>query len=161
MPCIGTLALAGSLLELLPSHQGDRFPRSTQAPVLRSCLLHAGCHLGSKQVTPRLIPGQRRPPGFDNIPTLSTIQQRFACAHLRSTHLTESSPAFSTTLTTMALDHRSLWWFEASSCKAAPRDQQTLITCATRTVCCSRSNQRSWRTVIGIPTEWNSFVSRG
>ena len=34
-------------------------------------------------------------------------------------HLIPSSGTFSSTLTTMALDHSSLRWFEASSCKAA------------------------------------------
>jgi hypothetical protein len=52
------------------------------------------------------------------------------------------------TRTALSFHHRSLWWFEASSCKAASRDQQTLITCAARTACCLRSNQRSWRTVV-------------
>ena len=44
--------------------------------------LYAGHRLGSRQVAPRLIPGERLPPGFDVIDTLSTRHQRFACARL-------------------------------------------------------------------------------
>jgi hypothetical protein len=57
VPRFGTRALVGLPLELLPSHRGDRFPRSTQEPEPRSRRLHAGRRLGSKQVPPRLIPG--------------------------------------------------------------------------------------------------------
>lgn len=57
----GTQALAGSLLERLSLHRGDRFPRSTQKPVLSSRLLHAGCRLGNKQVSPTLIPSYSSP----------------------------------------------------------------------------------------------------
>jgi hypothetical protein len=47
VPRLGTLALVGQPLELLPSHRGDRFPRSTQQPESRSRRLHAGRRLGS------------------------------------------------------------------------------------------------------------------
>jgi hypothetical protein len=50
-----------------------------------------------------------------DIPTLSTLPQRFTCVRLPHTHLTESCSAFSVTLTTMAFDHSSLRWFEAST----------------------------------------------
>jgi hypothetical protein len=50
-----------------------------------------------------------------DIPTLSTLYQRFTCVRLPYTHLTGSCPAFSVTLTTMAFDHSSLRWFEAST----------------------------------------------
>ncbi len=42
----------------------DRFPRSMQEPEPGSRHLHAGRHPGSKQVSPRLIPGQDPKPGF-------------------------------------------------------------------------------------------------
>ena len=45
-------------------YRGDRFPRSTPEPELSSRRLHAGHHLGSKQVAPRLIPGQVIIPRF-------------------------------------------------------------------------------------------------
>ena len=50
-----------------------------------------------------------------------TLHQRFACAHLSYPHLIPSCGTFSSTLTTMTLDHSSLRWFEACSCKPAPR----------------------------------------
>ena len=39
-------------------------------------------------------------PGFDVVPTLSTLHQWFTCVRLSVSHLTRSSPAFSLTLTT-------------------------------------------------------------
>jgi hypothetical protein len=53
----------------------------------------------------------------------STRLQRFAHARLLASHLTGSSPAFSSTLTTIALYDSSLRWFEACSCKPASRGQ--------------------------------------
>jgi hypothetical protein len=51
-----------------------------------------------------------------DVPTLSTLCQRFTCVRLPYTHLTESCSAFfSVTLTTMAFGHSSLRWFEAST----------------------------------------------
>src|SRR5271168_1609250 len=41
-----------------------------------------------------LIPGARRPPGFDSAHGISTLHQRFACARLSGSHLTGSLPAF-------------------------------------------------------------------
>jgi len=41
------------------------FTRSTQEPGPDSCCLYAGHHLGSKRISPRLIPGQMNNPGFD------------------------------------------------------------------------------------------------
>src|SRR5665648_726478 len=73
------------------------------------------------QVSSRLIPGSRLPPGFDDVPTLSTRYQRFSFIRLHSTYLTWSCLTFSLTLTTMAFVHSSLRWFEASTCMAAPR----------------------------------------
>ena len=43
---IGTRALVGLPLELLPSHWSDRFPRSAKEPGLDSRHLQAGCRLG-------------------------------------------------------------------------------------------------------------------
>jgi hypothetical protein len=50
-----------------------------------------------------------------DVPTLSTLHQRFTCVRLPHPHLTESCSAFSVTLTTMAFGHSSLRWFEAST----------------------------------------------
>jgi hypothetical protein len=58
----GTLTLVGSPLEFLPSHRGDRFPRSTQEPKSGSRHLYAGRRSGSKQVSPELILALGKPP---------------------------------------------------------------------------------------------------
>jgi len=55
-PRFGTLTLTGRPLESLPWHRCCRFPRSTQEPEPSSRRLRAGRRLGSKQVSPRLIP---------------------------------------------------------------------------------------------------------
>lgn len=89
--------------------------------MLRSRRLHAGHRLDSKRVSSRLVPGQRLPPVFDDVPTLSTLYQPMTCARLRYTHLTELCSAFSLTLTTTTFDRSSLRWFEASACTATPK----------------------------------------
>ena len=101
-------------------YRSDRFTRSAPEPELSSRRLYAGHRLGSKQVSPKLIPGQRLHPGFDVVDTLSTRHQRFALARLLSSYLTRSRRAVSATLTTPALDRRSLRWFETSPCRAIP-----------------------------------------
>jgi hypothetical protein len=102
-----------------PACRGDRFPCSTQEPEPRSRHLHAGHHLASQQAPARLIPEQLLDPGFDVIQAVSTPHQWFASARLRDSHLTRSRRAVSATLTTPALDRRSLRWFAASPCRAA------------------------------------------
>ena len=57
-------------------------------------------------------PGATTSPGFDIVDTLSTRHRRFALL-ASEPHLTGSCPAFSITLTTTALDRRSLRWFGA------------------------------------------------
>src|SRR5437764_11073332 len=52
--------------------------------------------------------------------TLSTLQQWFARARLLDPHLTRSRHAVSASLTTPALNRRSMRWFEATPCRAAP-----------------------------------------
>jgi hypothetical protein len=61
----------------------------------------------------QLVPEQGGTSGFDIIQSLSTRHQRFAFARLFSPYLTSSSLAFSSTLTTPALDRCSLRRFEA------------------------------------------------
>lgn len=55
---IGTLALVGLPLELLPWHRDDRFSSSKYEPESDSRRLNAERHAGSKQVSPALIPGR-------------------------------------------------------------------------------------------------------
>ena len=84
----------------------------------------------------------------------STRLQRFAYARLLASYLTGSSPAFSSTLTTIALYDSSLRWFEARSCKLAPRGL-SLISCAARLLwkCLTHSSSfaPSWRTFVQMP----------
>ena len=60
-----------------------------------------------------LVPGEASTPGFDIIYGVSTLHRRFACARLSGSYLPRSCPGFSATLTTVALDGRSLQRFEA------------------------------------------------
>src|SRR3989339_272462 len=79
VPRISTQILVGLPLAPLLLHRCDRSPRPPHKPMPSSRRLHAGRHLDSKQVSSRLVPGQRLPPGFDDIPTLSTSSRRFIC----------------------------------------------------------------------------------
>ncbi len=118
---IGTITLEGPPLRAFPLHRNDRFPRSLQKPESSSRRLYAGCRLDSKQVSSRLVPGQRLKPGFDNI---SPCFDTSSAVRLRSSPCftpDRSCPAFSLTLTTSALYQSSLRWFKACSCKPALR----------------------------------------
>ena len=82
---------------------------------------------GTAWAVSRYPPGSSRrathSPGFDVIHTLSTRHQWFALARLLDSYLTALElSAFSATLTTPALDRRSLRWFETSPCRAAAED---------------------------------------
>ena len=70
---------------------------------------------------PALIPGQRLLPGFDVVPTLSTLRRWFTRVRLPDPHLTRSRRAFSLTLTTGALDPSRSRWFGACLRRPAPR----------------------------------------
>jgi hypothetical protein len=84
----------------------------------------------------------------------STRLQRFAYARLLASYLTGSGPAFSSTLTTIALYDSSLRWFEARSCKLASRGL-SLISCAAwllwKCLTHSSSFAPSWRTFVEMP----------
>src|SRR5512135_2697749 len=138
VPRIGTLALVGPPLGLLPSHRGDRFPGSMFEPGADSRHLHAERHAGSKRISPALIPEQRLNPGFDVIHTLSTRRRWFTCVRLSDPHLTQSRRAFSLTLTTGALDPSRSRWFGACLRRPAPRGLP------------SSRTYIAWRTVVGI-----------
>src|SRR5271166_26417 len=85
----------------------------------------------------------------------STRLQRFARARLLASHLTGSSPAFSSTLTTIALYDSSLRWFETHSCKPVSRGHP-LISCAAQLLrkCLNHSSSfaPSWRTLVEMPS---------
>jgi hypothetical protein len=91
VPRIGTQALVGLPLGLLPSHRGDRFPGSLFEPESDSRHLNAGRRAGSKRLSPALIPEQRLLPGFDVAHMLSTLRQWFTCVRLSDSHLTRLS----------------------------------------------------------------------
>ena len=122
MPRIGTLILVGPPLGFLPCHRSDRFPRCTRKPESGSRRLHTGCHPACKQVSSELLPGQCTPPSFDIAYSFSIRHERFTFVRLPDSYLTGSCPAFSLTLTTMALYQCSLRWFEACSYKPTSRD---------------------------------------
>ena len=86
-------------------------------PEIGSRHLYAVHRSSSRQASLELIPGQIWIPGFDVSCTLSTPHQWFTCVRLPISHLTRSCPAFSVMLTTLALNQRSLRWFETCSCK--------------------------------------------
>src|SRR4051794_19457943 len=138
VPRIGTLALVGLPLGLLPWHRGDRFPGSMFEPGSDSRHLCAGRHAGSKRISPALIPGQRLNPGFDVVLMLSTRHRWFPCGRLSDPHLTRSRRAFSLTLTTGALDPSRSRWFGACLRRPAPRGLP------------SSRTHIAWRTVIRI-----------
>lgn len=71
---------------------------------------------------PRLLPTWSSVLGLDVILNISALPQRFALARLPGPCLTRSCLAFSATLSTLALDQRTLRWFAASPCRAAAED---------------------------------------
>ena len=118
---IGTLILMGPPLGFLPWHRNDRFPRSPRKP--RSCSRHLyACRRSdSKQAPPNLSWDRKRSQFWRHL-KFSTPHQWFIVIRLHDPYLARSCRAFSLTLTTMALYHSSLRWFEACSCKPTPRD---------------------------------------
>ena len=83
----------------------------------------------------KLIPGSSTHPGFDAIspdPTPSTVVHSRSSSRLP---LTRSRRALSATLTTPALNRRSLRWFEASPCKATPEGHTSISHTVTHSWC--------------------------
>src|SRR3954466_3470159 len=83
------------------------------------------------RLPPSFVAGQQREPGFGDVPTLSTPQQRFTHVRLTSAHLTGLLPPFAATLTTSAIGPRQLavvWTLILQSEPEGP----TLISCAAR-----------------------------
>ena len=94
VPRFGTQILVGLPLASLPSHRGDRFPRSTKEPRPCSRRLYAGRHLGRKQVSPTLFPEYGIYSDFDDFLKFSTPHQRFTFVRLHGPYLTVSGTAF-------------------------------------------------------------------
>src|SRR3954451_7136690 len=108
------------------------------------------------RLPPSFGAGQQREPGFGDVPTLSTRQQRFTRVRLTSAHLTGLIPPFAATLTTSAIGPTRLavvWTLILQSEPEGP----TLISCAARLPGVARYISHllapSWRTVIRISTD--------
>src|SRR3954468_10883994 len=104
------------------------------------------------RLPPSFVAGQQREPGFGDVPTLSTPQQRFTHVRLTSAHLTGLLPPFAATLTTSAIGPRQLavvWTLILQSEPEGP----TLISCAARLPGAALHHTLlapSWRTIVGI-----------
>jgi hypothetical protein len=95
--------------------------------------LNVGHHVVNQQAPVRLIPELSRStcdvPASMSSCSISTRHQRFVRARLPSPYLTPLTAPFPHTFTTTVFSQRSMRWFEASSCKAAPKGH-TLISYA-------------------------------
>src|SRR5664279_1697420 len=103
----------------------------------------------SKQGIFQTLPRLQTHPGFDDIIKVSTRRHWFICIRLQRTYLTKSSLAFSITLTTMAFDQSSLWWFGITTCIASPRGPPSSSLQHSYTSCNNscRMGLLSWHTV--------------
>ena len=136
----------------LPSHRGDRFPRSAPEPAPSSRRLHAGHRSGSRQAPPELHPGPTtgarfrwRPYAFD----------RSSAVHSRSSSRRSPDglvPPFPRSLTTPAIgpeQHPVVWTPVLQPGSEGP----SLISCAARLLRIGLQSgllsAPSWRTVIG------------
>src|SRR6187551_2760185 len=104
------------------------------------------------RLPPSFVPGQQREPGFGDVPTLSTRQQRFTHVRLTSAHLTGLLPPFAATLTTSAIGPTQLavvWTLILQSEPEGP----TLISCAARLPGAALHHTLlapSWRTIVRV-----------
>jgi len=110
--------------------RGFRLRRSLRIAATGSHVPHQSLYQVHALFMPEAAwPVIRYPPDLsrsNDYPSVLTSSLRFrhfingiTYVRLLDTHLTESRPAFSVTLTTSALYRRSLRWFEASACTAA------------------------------------------
>jgi hypothetical protein len=135
------LAAAPDHIRLLAVHSaGDRFHVPRKSPSQAGATSMPDTAWPVSRTPARLIPGYHHDPGFDVVYSLSTRQRWFTHVRLLGSHLTHSRRAFSATLTTPALNRRSLRWFEASPCRATPEGQTSI----------SRTASHSARTIFYI-----------
>src|SRR5487761_493220 len=88
---LGVLPLAPDQALTCPSRRQRRsFPRSTLAPEPGSRRLCAGCHLGSKQVPPRLVPSTKASSVSTSLIGLSTRSSTVYLIRLPGSYLTPS-----------------------------------------------------------------------
>ncbi len=102
---------------------------------------------------PRLVPGQRLEPGFDDVPTLSTRCQRFTHVRLPGTYLTGLSRLF-------RLAHHPSHWTGAASGGLDPEPAPRVRGTCPHLLCSKAASSRplhhgllsapSWRTVVRV-----------
>lgn len=142
----------GPPLGVLPSHRGERFPRSTREPALGSRRLHADHRSGSRQAPPELRPGPTtgvrfrwHPYAFD---TSSAV-------HFRSSSQRSPDgfiPPFPESLTTLVIgpaQHPAVWTLVLQPESEGP----SLISHAARLLLGGRDglpSAPSWRTVVRV-----------
>ena len=112
-------------------YRDDRFSCSLSAPATSSRHLYTGHRQGHLQAAPWLrdrqhgrsfVPGHASLPVSVSSQSLSMRQQWFTHVRLLVAYLTRSWRTVSATLTTPALNRRSLRWFGISACTATPED---------------------------------------
>ena len=130
----------------MPSH----VPRRSRRPGSRR--LHAGHRLASQRAPARLIPGQKVTPGSDATYSVTTRQQRFACARLPGPHLT----SFHGRLLRIAHHDTVTGPAACGGLKPPPvrrlRRAITFISCAAR-----HSTRASPTRASGLPPSWRTF----
>ena len=114
MPRFGTQGLAGITRSACSLNIGAT---GSHVPCKSLIQIHAAFEPDAEWAGPQgsalSCPGTTTTPGFDIVHTISAFHRRFAFARLSESYLTGSCPAFSATLTTIALDDSSLRWFGA------------------------------------------------
>jgi hypothetical protein len=98
---------------------GSHVPHESLVQVHAACMPDAAWAVSG--FPPDSSRNRRLNPGFDVVQKLSTSLQRFTRVRLPGPHLTRSCPAFSSTLTTLALYRCSLRWFGAFPRRTAPK----------------------------------------
>ena len=130
----------------MPSH----VPRRSRRPGSRR--LHAGHRLASQRAPARLIPGQKVTPGSDATYSVTTRQQRFACARLPGPHPT----SFHGRLLRIAHHDTVTGPAACGGLKPPPvrrlRRAITFISCAAR-----HSTRASPTRASGLPPSWRTF----
>ncbi len=113
-------------------YRNDRFSCSIPAPATSSRHLYTGHHQGHIQAAPQLrahpegrafVPEPPTGPGFDvAVYPFDASAVVHTCSSSRRTPSPADSETSTATLTTPALDRRSLRWFGISACTAIPED---------------------------------------
>ena len=114
--CIGTQSLTGITRSTRSLHiraTGSHVPYKSLIQI--HAAFEPDAARAGLQDSALACPGVTTIPGFDINCMLSAVHRRFAFARLSGPYLTGSCPAFSATLTTIALNDSSSRWFGADS----------------------------------------------